>query len=170
MKNQESRFGSFGAARWLGGALLVSAGLLWSGCAGRQQASPARQAEVAARGATVMPFDLAKTRHVFESLPDGGLQTVTAKAAGDTQQVRLIREHLQAEAAKFRNGDFADPMAIHGHEMPGVAELRRGAGRVRIEFTPQDDGGRVRYTATDPALIAALHRWFEAQRMDHGSR
>ena len=143
--------------------------LLLAGCAGTRQASQERLAEVAAKGATVMPFDLSKTRHVFESLPDGGLQTVTAKQPDDSQQVRLIQEHLSAEAARFSRGDFTDPMAIHGHEMPGVAELRAGAARVRIEYTPRNDGGQVRYTATDPALIAALHRWFEAQRMDHGS-
>ncbi|HEV8612152.1 MAG TPA: hypothetical protein VGQ73_01505 [Gemmatimonadales bacterium] len=148
----------------------AAAALLCGACAARPSASPARQAEVAARGAEVMPFDLSRTRHGFESLPDGGLQTVTANEAGDSLQVRLIQEHLKTEAARFSRGDFADPMAIHGHEMPGIAELRQGAASIRIEFSATKDGGRVRYTTADPALVAALHRWFAAQRMDHGVR
>lgn len=124
---------------------------------------------MAARGAEVMPFDLTRTRHVFESLPEGGLQTVSANDPNDTTQVRLIQAHLRDEAARFARGDFSDPMAIHGHAMPGIEDLRRGANAIRVEYTPQTNGGRIRYATTDPALLAALHRWFEAQRMDHGS-
>ena len=138
-------------------------------CTPREQASPARRAEVAERGAQVMPFDLSKTKHVFESLPDGGLQTVTAKQAGDTLQVRLIQEHLQQEAQRFSRGDFDDPMAIHGHEMPGVQQLRQGFSKLRVEYSARSDGGQIRYATTDSAMVGTLHRWFEAQRMDHGT-
>lgn len=137
-------------------------------CTSQPQASPARRAEVAARGAEVMPFDLGKTRHRFESLADGGLQTVTANDPSDSLQVRLVREHLQQEAAKFSRGEFADPMAIHGHAMPGVAELRLSAGKIRVAYATIPAGATIRYATDDPALVAALHRWFEAQRMDHG--
>jgi len=135
----------------------------------RSQASPERRAEVAARGAQVMPFDLSKTRHVFESQPDGGLQTVSALAPTDSQQIRLIREHLRTERDRFSRGDFDDPMAIHGHAMPGLAELRAGASRIALEYTETADGARLRYRATEAGLIEALHRWFAAQRMDHGA-
>ncbi len=115
-----------------------------------------------------MPFDLAKTRHVFAALPDGGLQTVAALSAADSQQVRLIREHLRSERDRFSRGDFDDPMAIHGHAMPGLAELRAGASRIVVEYAETADGAQLRYRTTDPALLEALHRWFAAQRMDHG--
>ena len=138
-------------------------------CAARPGATPERQAEVAAKGAEVMPFDLSKTRHVFADQPDGGLQTVTALAAGDTLQVRLIQEHLQQEAERFARGDFDDPMKIHGHDMPGIQDLRQGYTKVRVEYSAQSDGGKLRYTTADSALVAVLHRWFAAQRMDHGS-
>jgi hypothetical protein len=134
-----------------------------------EQASPERRAEVRARGALVMPFDLSKTTHVFESLPDGGLQTVSLKEAGDTQQVRLIREHLKSESERFARGDFDDPGAIHGHAMPGLAELRVGYSRIAVEYRETGTGAWIRYRTTDPALIAALHRWLAAQRSDHGS-
>ena len=151
-----------------GGAAALTTMLLL-GCGGARQSLASRQADVAARGAQVMPFDLSKTRHVFESLPDGGLQTVTALDAGDTLQVRLIREHLQDEAARFARGDFEDPMAIHGHAMPGIAELRRDATRLGVAYAPVPGGATIRYRSDEPSLVAALHTWFEAQRMDHGA-
>jgi hypothetical protein len=150
--------------RGIAAALVLTA----AACTSQPQASPARRTEVAARGAQVMPFDLSRTKHVFEDLPDGGLQTVTANDPADTLQVRLIREHLQEEAARFSRGDFADPMAIHGHTMPGVAELRQGFRRVSIRFDTIPGGATIRYSTSDPAILAALHRWFEAQRTDHG--
>lgn len=147
---------------------IVAALVLGAACTSQPQGSAARRAEVAARGAAVMPFDLSRTKHVFEDRPDGGLQTVTANDAADSQQVRLVREHLEAEAARFSRGDFADPMAIHGHTMPGVAELRQGFRQVRVRFAAIVGGATLRYTTTDSAMLAALHRWFEAQRTDHG--
>lgn len=86
----------------------------------------------------------------------------------DTTNIRLIREHLALEAGKFARGEFDDPMAIHGHAMPGVAELRATSGRMVVEYAEQADGGRIRYTTTDSAVVDALHRWFAAQRADHG--
>jgi hypothetical protein len=152
------------------GALLALSACSRSGEATGKQAtaSPERRAEVAEKGAKVMPFDLARTTHVFASLPDGGLQTVTAKDPGDTLQIRLIRDHLKSESERFARGDFEDPMAIHGHAMPGLAELRSGASRIGVAYAEVAAGAAIRYTARDPALIEALHRWFAAQRMDHG--
>lgn len=142
--------------------------LLVTALACQAKASPERRAEVAEKGARVMPFDLARTTHVFESLPDGGLQTVTARDPADTLQIRLIREHLRSESERFSRGDFDDPMAIHGHAMPGIAELRAGAGKFAVTYGEVPSGATIRYRATEAALVEALHRWFEAQRMDHG--
>ena len=54
----------------------------------------ARHAEIAARGAAVMPFDLDAATHRFTKTPDGGVQTVTADDPHDDVQIRLIRDHL----------------------------------------------------------------------------
>lgn len=156
----------FDLTRWTIAALALSA----AACTSQPRASTARRAEVATRSAQIMPFDLTRTRHVFEDLPDGGLQTVTADDPADTLQVRLVREHLQAEVGKFSRGDFADPMAIHGHAMPGLAELRQGAARIRLAYQPIAAGATLRYGTSDSALVAALHRWFAAQRRDHGTQ
>ncbi|HSH80054.1 MAG TPA: hypothetical protein VLA19_16130 [Herpetosiphonaceae bacterium] len=127
-----------------------------------------RIAEVADRGRAVMPFDLDKTTHVFEPAGDGGRQTVMAKDATDSEQIALIRTHLLSETDKFRRGDFSDPAAIHGPQMPGLAELEAGAARIDVQYTETPVGAQIVYTTEEPALVDALHRWFAAQLTDHG--
>src|SRR6476661_8385628 len=48
---------------------------------GSHASDSARQAEVARRGADVMPFDLKATTHVFTKTADGGVQRVVAQSA-----------------------------------------------------------------------------------------
>jgi hypothetical protein len=132
-------------------------------------AREARQVDVAARGASVMPFDLERTRHEFRAVADGGVQTVSARDPADGEQVALVRAHLKAAAARFAHGDFSDPAFIHGSQMPGLAELEAGASRLRIRYEPLADGARIRYSTADPSLVRAIHRWFAAQTSDHGS-
>ena len=132
------------------------------------QAAAEHRDEVAERGRDVMPFDLERTTHRFRQLPDGGRQTVVADDARDRRQVALIRAHLRHEAARFRRGDFADPTRIHGEKMPGLAELREGAGRIAVRHEREPSGASLRYATNEPRLVAALHAWFRAQVRDHG--
>ena len=152
---------------WVLGAVVVlgAAAALWiAGSSGDDD----RRAEVAARGARVMPFDLERTTHQFEPRADGGVQTVVADVAGDTQQIDLIRRHLAGEAARFRAGDFDDPAQIHGEEMPGLTELKAGAERIDIRYEDVRAGARISYRTDDSVLVEALHDWFDAQLTDHG--
>jgi hypothetical protein len=139
-----------------------------AGCDADGGASAERQAEVAARGAEVMPFDLDATTHRFEPTETGLIQMVTADDPQDGEQIALIREHLEEEASRFAAGDFDDPAAIHGDDMPGLTTLRDGAAEIDIQLEQLDDGARLVYTTDDPRLIEALHRWAEAQVSDHG--
>jgi hypothetical protein len=99
--------------------------------------------------------------------PSGGVQQVLS-TDGDTQQVSLIREHLKAEAERFRHGDFSDPSTIHGPEMPGLRTLAAGAGRIDIRYTDIPAGAQIAYDTADPALRTAIHAWFDAQVREHG--
>jgi hypothetical protein len=150
----------------------AAAAALSSGCAdGSSTSTPAtsgRQAEVAERGASVMPFDLERTTHRFTKTDTGGVQTVVADDPQDTAQITLIREHLTTEVDRFRRGDFTDPARIHGNEMPGLDALRAHGGRIAIDYETTPDGGRVTYTTGDTELRDALHHWFDAQVSDHG--
>lgn len=130
--------------------------------------SPAHRARIEQRSETIMPFDLNRTMHVFEPTPDGGVQTVMVHD-GDAQQIALVRSHLRKEAAAFARGDFSDPQAIHGANMPGLAQLRAGAKRIVIKYADTANGAAITYKTSDPKLIAAIHEWFAAQVKDHGA-
>lgn len=130
-------------------------------------ASPERLDDVAERGRHVMPFDLEKTQHVFNKTKHGGIQQVIAKDAADGEQITLIRKHLSQIAERFAQGDFSGPKRIHGDDMPGVKELAAAAGRVHFEYSDLPNGGQIDYRSDDPQLIAAVHRYFDAQLSDH---
>jgi hypothetical protein len=134
-----------------------------------QPAGAQRQAEVARRGADVMPFSLAATQHVFTKTAHGGVQRVVARDPRDAAQVRLVRRHLHEIQAQFRRGDFSGPAHIHGEDMPGLAELKAaGPGKVAIAYQDVRGGAELSYRTKDPSLVAALHAWFDAQLSDHG--
>jgi len=128
-----------------------------------------RQAEVAIRGADVMPFSLKATKHIFTKTADGGMQRVVANSAADTAQVKLVREHLRDIQAQFLKGNFSGPTHIHGAEMPGLAELEAATpGQIAIDYRDVSGGAELSYRTTDSKLVLALHRWFDAQLSDHG--
>ena len=132
-------------------------------------AATSRQEEVAMKGATVMPFDLARTTHFFDDDATGGVETVTANDRSDAGQVALIRSHLATEAERFGRGDFSDPAKIHGADMPGLAALSAAGPRLRVTYLDVPGGASLRYESRDPAIIAAIHDWLAAQRADHAA-
>ena len=150
------------------GALIISSVAVMFFYLATVLAAQTRQEEVAVKGVRVMPFDLEQTTHVFQKLDDGGLQKVVVKEPSNKKQISLIQSHLKEESGKFRKGDFSDPAKIHGTDMPGLNELKAGAKQIDIRYTSLPDGAQVRYTTKDPKLVAALHRWFDAQLSDHG--
>lgn len=129
-----------------------------------------RQAEVARRGADVMPFSLKATTHIFSKTADGGTQRVVAKNAADAVQVPLVREHLRDIEAQFRNGNFSGPAHIHGSGMPGLAQLQAARpGEISIAYRDVEGGAELAYRSANPQLVSALHAWFDAQVSDHGA-
>ena len=127
------------------------------------------QQHVHAMSHEVMPFDIAKTWHVFRMTTSGGSQKVVVRDAGFADQVTPIRQHLKEEAARFQAGDFTDPSHLHGSGMPGLAEMRASAGRIRVACKDLPDGAEIVFTASDIAAITAIHRWFGAQLSEHGA-
>lgn len=129
-----------------------------------------RHAGVSERGKDVMAFSLPATTHIFTRTAEGGIQQVVAKDTADATQVQLIRRHLGEIREQFLRGDFSGPTHIHGPDMPGLAELKSAeAGRIAIAYKDVAGGAELVYSTADTALVAALHRWFDAQLSDHGS-
>jgi hypothetical protein len=128
------------------------------------------QGHVHGHGHDVMPFDLAKTVHIFRMTEDGGTQTVVVRGASPQPgQVDLIQRHLTMEAAEFQQGNFADPARLHGADMPGLRELQAGAARIKITYRALPQGAEIRFRTRDLKLITAVHRWFGAQLSEHGA-
>jgi hypothetical protein len=118
---------------------------------------------------SVMPFDLTKTLHLFKMTESGGIQKVIVRDAADTDQIALIQHHLQMESEQFQHGDYSDPAALHGTDMPGLKELQIGAHHIKISYTPLPNGAEITFETTDLHLLTALHRWFGAQLSEHGT-
>lgn len=118
---------------------------------------------------TVMPFDMAKTVHIFRMTESGGVQSVIIKNKSDTDQVVLVRQHLREEATRFLHGDYSDPGKLHGVTMPGLNDLQLGAQRVKVSYSDLPDGAEITFKATDLHLLTAIHRWFGAQLSEHGA-
>ncbi len=155
--------GLFGVAVFLA----VEGGSLVAKQNSQAQVLEQRSEEINQCGAQVMPFDLSLTTHTFATDTNGGSQIVVANDPSDSSQIKLIQAHLQEEAGKFSDGDFSDPATIHGAEMPGLAELQRGADRINVQYEPLPNGARLRYSSNDPTLVAVLHEWLGAQNTDH---
>jgi hypothetical protein len=117
----------------------------------------------------VMPFDVARTLHVFAMTETGGVQRVIARDASDSQQVALVQRHLGLEAERFQRGDYSDPETLHGADMPGLRELRLGAQGIKVSYRSRIDGAEITFETTDPHLLTAIHRWFGAQLSEHGA-
>ncbi len=120
-------------------------------------------------GSGVMPFDVGKTLHVFQMTDDGGIQEVLARDPADAPQVAMIQQHLRLEAERFQKGDFSDPAALHGEDMPGLRELSAGAADLTVTYVPLANGARIVFVANDRHLVTAVHRWFGAQLSEHGA-
>ena len=127
-----------------------------------------RQQDVRAKGADVMPFSLDKTMHYFDKSADGGIQRVRTRADAP-DQIAMIRSHLHEIAGSFGSRNFDKPAHIHGDDMPGLAELRAAKpDELSVTYHELPDGAQIDYRGRTPEIVAAIHRWFDAQLSDHG--
>lgn len=133
-----------------------------------EKATDTRLDEVTAKGRLVMPFNLEQTLHVFSKTEQGGIQQVIVKNESDKAQIALIQQHLNKIYKDFKSGDFSDPEKIHGPDMPGLSTLKKARpGEIALKFRKLTQGAEIIYTTKKPALIHAIHQWFDAQLSDH---
>jgi hypothetical protein len=141
--------------------------LLTVACVGAR--AQTQQEHVHAMAHAVMPFDIAKTQHVFTMTASGGVERVVIRDPAYKDQLPLIRQHLQLEAEHFQRGDYSDPARLHGARMAGIDELSRGARRIQVTYADLPDGARIVFATSDAQLVTAIHRWFGAQLSEHGT-
>jgi hypothetical protein len=128
-----------------------------------------RQEHVHHMGSGVMPFDLAKTTHIFRMTESGGVQRVIANDATAKDQIALIQQHLKHEAEAFQRGNYSDPATLHGADMPGLKELEAGAKQVKVSYSALPAGAEITFKTSNRRLLTAIHRWFGAQLSEHGA-
>jgi hypothetical protein len=145
----------------------VSIGLLLSSSG--DVIAQTQQQHVHAMSHGVMPFDVAKTVHIFRMDETGGVERVVVKDKSDARQVLLIQQHLRQEAGRFQHGDYSDPAKLHGANMPGLKELQLGAKGVKVTYSELRDGAEIAFKTANPRLLTAIHRWFGAQLSEHGA-
>lgn len=120
-------------------------------------------------GSSVMPFDLAKTTHVFRMTDTGGVQRVIVNDASETGQVKMIRHHLKHEAEAFQHGDYSDPASLHGADMPGLKDLQASSKQIKVSYSDLPNGAEIIFKTANRHLLTAVHRWFGAQLSEHGA-
>lgn len=115
-------------------------------------------------------FPAGQTESSFTRTVHGGVQHVIAKAASDTEVIKLIQAHLRNLAERFRQGDFSVTERMHGANMPGLAQLKQAqADDIKFEYRALDHGGQIHYSSEYPQYVSALHEWLDAQARDHGN-
>ena len=135
---------------------------------GITQATEARLDEIAKRGSHVMPFKLDSTVHVFSKKEYGGLQQVVVKKSSDSEQIKLIQQHLEEISIDFKQGKYTSPTKLHGENMPGLAVLKKAKpNEIDIKYSSLPDGAEITYKSDNNNIIQAVHQWFDAQMSDH---
>jgi len=158
-------------ARRIAGAARTALALVFvlnaAGSIGQTPQAPQHHVHQMAPG--VMPFDLSKTVHIFKMTEAGGVERVVTRQPNAGDEVVLIQRHLKNEAARFQQGDYSDPAALHGASMPGLKDLQAGASRITVSYAPLPDGGQITFENGDLRMVTAIHRWFGAQLSEHGA-
>jgi len=111
--------------------------------------------------AVVSNIDPRTTALTLSKTDEGGVEAVLASDASDSVTVEGVRALLREQAAQFQQGRYQDPAREHGMVMPGSRELEAGYAGVRVGYADLPAGGQITYVANDPALVNALHAWFD---------
>jgi hypothetical protein len=154
-------------------AILMATGLgigLLSSCESKKSVTLAKSEakDVAARGQTVMGFNLDRSTHRFIKNGYGGIEQVVADDPADSKTIEAIRAHVSGVAEAFQNGDFSSPAAIHGDSMPGLSVLRAAGSKLEVTYRELPEGSEITYRSNDRVVIDGIGLWFDAQLSDHG--
>jgi hypothetical protein len=116
----------------------------------------------------VMGFDQARTTHHFLLFNDGGTIEVSVNNLADTKNRDAIRSHLPHIAMMFGEGNFDAPMLVHDSKsVLGTKAMTERKAAIRYQYVETAKGGRVDIVTSDPAALAAVHRFLKFQIAEH---
>ena len=121
------------------------------------------------QGAAAMGFDQDATIHHFKLLKDGGTIEVLVRNSSDAENLRRVREHLEAIARDFARGVFEKPVETHQEVPPGVDTMQSLNTVISYTFQPGKKGGTVRIQTKDKKALAAVHDFLRYQIKEHAT-
>jgi hypothetical protein len=117
----------------------------------------------------VMGVDQYASRHVFESLSNGGRITLEADDPSDSTAIRAIRRHMRQIEADFRGGEFDKPFQVHARSVPGADVMAARSSSISYLASDLPRGAQLRIVTRDAQAIRAIHQFLAFQRMDHNA-
>ena len=114
-----------------------------------------------------MGFSQAKTTHHFRLTADGGVISVEAHDAKDSESRDEIRMHLAHIAKAFGDGDFDIPIFVHDQVPPGVPVMKSRKHAIRYRFEESAQGGQVVISTSDQQALGAIHEFLAFQIREH---
>jgi hypothetical protein len=135
-------------------------------CARTKVAPDSGFAAMQERGHMAMGVDQYTSTHTFDALTDGG-RIALERDVEDTLGVRQIRAHLRLIQHAFEAGDFSTPEFVHMKQMPGTTVMAQKRAAITYTYADIARGGELRIATRDPAALAAIHEFMDAQRRDH---
>jgi len=122
-----------------------------------------KEAEMKQHGDAAMGFDQDKTLHHFTMSADGGAIAVAANDPADTASTAQVRQHLQAIAKAFKQGDFGKPEATHSELPTRVPAMQRLKDAITYTYYETVGGGIVRICTINAEARAAVHEFLAYQ-------
>ncbi len=119
------------------------------------------------RGDKGMGFSQDKATHHFTLAKDGGVISVEANQATDTESRDQIRMHLAHIAKAFAGGDFDIPMFVHDQVPPGVGVMKSKKEQIQYRYEETNLGGRVMISTADRDAVSAIQDFLSFQIREH---
>ena len=108
---------------------------------------------------------LSASSHQYVAQPDGVDMVMTATSDADIEAITAIQAHMQDEATRFRNGDYADDMAMGNPDL--IAALRAHQDDITVTVVVAGATSTIQFRSQDSATIALLKTWADQMSTHH---
>ena len=108
---------------------------------------------------------LSASSHRFVILPDGVDMVMTAQSDADIETITAIQAHMQDEATRFRNGDYADEMTLGNPDL--IAALRAHQADITVTVVVAGATSTIQFRSQNSATVALLKTWADQMSKHH---
>src|ERR1700743_1813917 len=108
------------------------------------------------QAAPALPFNDSNSSQAFQKNQSGGIQQLVANDPKDQALIAAIRAQLEAQAARFGQGDYSGIVKISGKTIPAGRYLSAKAGQIGIISRNVPAGAAIDYQGRDAAAVAAI--------------